>query len=125
MDALLRPRLPLERLCLVLAAAILAPLFLPSALPFSGGFSQPWDKVAHLAVYSALTALLWIGTAGRARALVAAAVVAIGALDEGLQALVPGRSPDFFDFAVDVAAVAATTRLMGLYEARHRPRCSA
>jgi len=48
----------------------------------------PWDKLAHLAVFAALTTLLWIGTAGRmpfAFAVVATAI-AIGAFDELHQA---------------------------------------
>lgn len=103
----------LRGLCLVLAAAIISLLFYLGAQPFAAGLIPAWwDKLAHLAVYAALTALLWIGTAGRMPLAVIAAVIAIGALDELHQAGLPGRHADAIDFLTDACAAAGTGVLM-------------
>src|SRR2546421_248351 len=72
----------------------------------------PWDKAAHFAVFALITALLWVGTEGEAPVVVAAAVMAFGAIDEIRQLYVPGRSAELADFFADAAAVLAATALL-------------
>jgi VanZ like protein len=121
------PRL-VRAVCLALAALIVFNLFFLAAQPFAAGlFPAPWDKVAHLAVYGGLTALLWLGTGGRMTFTVIAAVVAIGGLDELHQAGIPGRTSDIGDFAVDAVAGFAAGALMLLYarrKSRSEPACA-
>ena len=103
-------------LCLLLAAAVVFQLFYLGSQPFAAGLiPAPWDKLAHLVVYSAITALLWIGTGGSMPALVIAAVIAIGALDELHQLGVPGRHAGMDDFLVDACAGVGTGIAMLLY----------
>jgi VanZ family protein len=84
-------------------------LFYLGAQPFAVGiFREPWDKLAHLAIFSAITALLWIGTAGRIPLALIVIVSAIGAMDEWHQAGLPGRSMDIADLLTDVGAVVIT-----------------
>ena len=120
---------PLARaLCLALAAIVVFNLFWLGAKPVAVGlFPAPWDKAAHLAVYGALTALLWLGAGGRMTFTVIAAVVAIGGLDELHQAGLPGREADVGDFAVDVLAGVAAGALMLIYarrKSRTEPICA-
>lgn len=112
-------------LCLALAALIVFNLFYLGAKPFAAGlFPAPWDKLAHLAAYGSLTALLWLGAGGRMTFTVIAAVVAIGGLDELHQAGIPGRDADGADFAVDVLAGFVAGALMLLYARRKAATCA-
>lgn len=94
---------------LVLAAYWLA-LFAATHLPREAVAALgQGDKAAHFFAYFGLAVLLaWLltGTWG-ARLLVYAAVFAIiagyGALDEGLQLFVPGRTADLRDWLADLA----------------------
>ena len=115
---------PLVRaLCLALAAVLVFQLFYVGAKPEAAGLiSPPWDKLAHLGIYSTITALLWIGTAGRMPLAVLMTVVTIGALDELHQASLPGRSADAWDFLMDVIAAAGTAFAMVLLYGAGRPR---
>jgi VanZ family protein len=81
----------------------------------------PWDKLAHFVVYSLITVLLWIGTAGRITFAVIATVAAIGALDEMRQTDLQGRFPDAFDFLADACAGIGTATTMLLYPRRATP----
>ena len=112
----------LRCLCLLLATAVVFQLFYLGSQPLAAGLvPAPWDKLAHFAVYSAITALLWTGTGGNMPALVIAVVIAIGALDELRQAGVPGRRAEMGDFLVDVCAGVGTGIAMLLYaRAKHR-----
>jgi VanZ family protein len=102
--------------CLLLAAAVTFQLFYLGSQPLAAGLiPPPWDKLAHLVVYSAITVLLWIGTGGRAPILVVMAAIAIGALDELHQAAVPGRNADAGDFLMDVCAGIGTGIAMQVY----------
>jgi len=106
----------LRFICLLLATAVVFQLFHLGSQPLAAGLiPAPWDKLAHLVVYSAITALLWIGTGGSASVLVIAAVIAIGALDELHQAGIPGRHAGMDDFLVDVGASVGTTIALLLY----------
>lgn len=112
----------LRWLCLALAAAIALQLFYLGGKPAAAGLVPvPWDKLAHLAVYAAITALLWAATAGRAPFAVIALVAAIGALDELRQAALPGRSADLMDLVADVSAAIGTGAFARLFE-RNRER---
>jgi VanZ family protein len=98
------------------AATVVFQLFYLGVQPVAAGLiPEPWDKLAHFAVYSLITVLLWIGTAGRMTFAVIATVVAIGALDELRQAGIHGRSADAFDFLADACAGIATTTTMLLH----------
>jgi VanZ family protein len=76
------------------------------ALLFAGAHQipAPWDKAAHFTVFALITALLWIGTEGRAPVAVLGCVIAFGAIDEIRQLYVPGRSAELADFFADAAA---------------------
>ena len=106
--------LPYRVLCAAAAGVITFALFHGAVQPAAAALVvEPWDKLAHFAVYAALTVLFWIGVGGRAPLLVIALVIAVGALDELHQATVPGRTADVIDFLVDAlaAAVAGTAML--------------
>src|SRR5882672_2429376 len=108
-----RPTFVLRCLCLLLATAIVFQLFYLGAQPFAAGLiPSPWDKLAHLVAFSAIAALLWVGTGGRMPLTVIATVAAIGALDELHQAGLPGRFADAGDFIVDVCAGVGTVVLL-------------
>src|SRR5882672_6781403 len=85
---------PLLRcLCLALAAAMTFQLFYTGSDPAAAALipPPPWDKLAHVVVYSAITVLLCFGTAGHIPLVVIVAMVALGALDELHQGGIPGR----------------------------------
>lgn len=106
----------LRCLCLLLAVVVIFQLFYLGSQPFAAGLiPAPWDKLAHFAVYSAITFLLWIGAGGGMPALVIATVLAIGALDELHQAGVPGRHAELGDFQMDACAAVGTVVAMMLY----------
>jgi VanZ family protein len=94
-------------------------LFYVGAKPEAAGLiPEPWDKLAHFAAYTAITVLLWIGTAGRMPIAVIVTVVVVGAMDELHQASLPGRVADAWDFFTDVCAVTGTAfALLLLYGA--------
>ena len=104
---------------LLVAAAVVFQLFYVGAQPVAAGLiPAPWDKLAHLAVYSLITLLLWIGTAGRIPLTVIATVVVIGAADELHQAQLAGRFADTVDFLVDACAVTGTVAAIRLHARR-------
>lgn len=115
-------RIPnVRRLCIALAAAITFQLFYLGAQPFAAGLIPAWwDKLAHLAVFATLTALLWIGTAGRMPLAVIATAIAIGAFDELHQASLPGRRADAIDFLTDAGAAIGTAFLILWFYARRK-----
>jgi hypothetical protein len=99
--------MPTERfVCLASGVGLLL------ALLFIGAdrLPAPWDKVAHVACFALITALLWRGTAGRAPLLVLAAVLAFAALDEVRHMLAAERGVALF-FA-DAAAAAVVAGLL-------------
>lgn len=100
-------------LCLAAAGAIIFALFYGgSQPPVAGLIVAPWDKLAHFAVYGAITVLLWLATGGRAPLAVIAVVIATGALDELHQVNVPGRAADIIDFLIDGAGAAVAGTVM-------------
>ena len=96
--------MPIDRfVCLAIGSGIMLGLLFVSSHPVPSG----WDKAAHFACFSVITALLWRGTCGRAPLAVLGAVVAFGALDELHQMFVPTRSAEFLDFVADATAALA------------------
>lgn len=115
---------PLVRgLCLAAAVVLVFQLFYLGARPEAAGLiPAPWDKLAHFAVYSAITVLLWIGTEGRMPLAVVAVVVTIGALDELHQSGLPGRVGDVWDFLADACAGTGTAYALLLLHGAGGPR---
>jgi VanZ family protein len=112
-----------RRLCLAAAVVLIFQLFYLGARPEAAGLiPAPWDKLAHFAVYSALTVLLWIGTEGRMPLAMVAVVAAVGALDELHQSGLPGRVGDVWDFLADVCAGTGTAFALLLLYGAGRPR---
>ena len=108
MSARLQCSLLQRALCVAAAGVITFALFHGGGQPVAAALIvEPWDKLAHFAVYGAITALLWLGAGGRAPFTVVAVVIAIGALDELHQVDVPGRTADMVDFLVDGAGALA------------------
>ncbi len=107
--------MPTDRFACLVAAAALALAALtagPHHVP------PPWDRALHVMVYAAIAALLWVGTEGRAPLGVTAAVIALGAVDEMRQLIVPGRGADLVDFFADVGAAAGVAVLFLAWAAR-------
>ena len=108
---------------LFLAAAVVFQLFYVGAQPVAAGLiPSPWDKLAHFAVYSLITLLLWIATAGRMPLTVIVTVVMIGAFDELHQAHLAGRFGDTLDFLVDACAATGTVAAIRLHARRTTQR---
>jgi VanZ family protein len=112
----------LRCLYLALAAAVIFQLFYTGSDPAAAALipTPPWDKLAHFVVYSAISLLLWLGTAGRMPLAVIAAIVALGALDELHQGSIPGRVADAADFVVNACAAIVTGAVMLLRDARRQ-----
>jgi VanZ family protein len=103
---------PAARLfCLVLAAALVAHLFVEGGDPDNAGlFAAPWDKLAHLCFYAAVAGLLLLANSLRAPLAIWLVVVGIGALDEWVQRSASWRSSDPIDLAADaLGALLAVT----------------
>ena len=93
--------MPIDRfICLAAGGGIMAALLFVTSHPIPQG----WDKLVHFTVFSAITALLWRGTCGRAPLAVLACVVVFGAFDEVHQLFLPTRSAELLDFLTDAAA---------------------
>ena len=99
--------------CLMVGCAMVFNLFYLGSKPVAVGlFAAPWDKLAHFAVFSLISALLWIGSGKRRPIAVILAVALIGGLDEIHQSTLPGREADVWDFLTDAAAAAFATYLL-------------
>ena len=77
-----------------------------------GLFEAPWDKLAHIAYFAALGALLMVASGGRRARLVVAVLLLVAVADELLQAQLPGRHASVIDFAADFAGAAAGVLLV-------------
>lgn len=90
---------------LIMACTLAFALLYGGAQPVAAGLiPTPWDKVAHFAVYTAITALLLLGTQLRWPLTTLVLVCVLGACDELLQLSLPGRSADLADWLTDIAA---------------------
>lgn len=106
-------------LCLLSALLITSLLLYLGAKPFAVGLIQPpWDKLAHLLLFSLIATLLWFGVPGRQPLLLIGLVSAIGALDEWHQASLPGRSADVVDLLTDIASASLTVLVLQSRPAR-------
>lgn len=113
----------------------LALLVIWALLMFVGGqtkaavglFTTPWDKLAHLSSYAAAASLCWVALGGRRPWLVLGGMISLGALDEMLQRLNPGRQVDLGDLAVDVIGATLAVVILSLLAdrfGRDRPDAS-
>src|SRR5437867_1533817 len=84
------------------------------AVLFAGAHQipTPWDKALHFGVFALITALLWIGTEGRAPLAVLGCVIAFGAIDELRQLYIPGRNAELADFFANAAAALMAAALL-------------
>lgn len=100
-------------LALSIALVVVGLLFYLGSKPVAVGlFAEPWDKLAHFAVFSAVSGLLWIALGGRLALPIVGLMAGIGALDEWHQASLPGRSADYTDWLTDVAAASLTVLVL-------------
>ena len=101
--------MPIDRfICLAAGGGVMAALLFVTSHPIPQG----WDKVAHFTVFSAITALLWRGTCGRAPIAVLLSVIAFAAFDEVHQLFMPSRSAELLDFLTDAAAASAVCAIL-------------
>jgi VanZ family protein len=92
---------------------ILSALFVGGAQPEAAGlFHGHWDKVAHLAYFGTMAALLFVALNMRTPVLAFVVVAAIGAADELAQVQLPGRHADLPDLVTDVIAAAMVLAAM-------------
>ncbi len=90
---------------IVTAGVFIANLFYLGSKPFAVGlFLSPWDKLAHLCAFAALTGLLWLGWLRNKPVWLIMVVALIGIADELHQHSLPGRSADPYDLLMDVVA---------------------
>lgn len=89
----------------------------------------PPDKLVHCGIYFCLAGLManFIGRWTRSKRILAPATFAVtmfyGLLDEGLQAFVPTRTPDFYDLVADaIGSFLGTTVFIGLRSGKARLR---
>jgi VanZ family protein len=119
---MVRVREPRQALCGVIAFTLMFQLFYLGAQPFAGHLvPQFYDRLAHLALFSTLTALLWIATGGRHSIALIAFIAAVGAIDELRQVQLPGRSADTFDFLTDCWGAFGTACALLLHGSRLPP----
>jgi hypothetical protein len=117
-------RLSLERILryifLLGAICIIVSLFVVGAKPMAVGlFPPPLDKVIHFATFGLIAAFLWLSLLRGHPWLVIALVALVGAADELHQCFLPGRSPGWDDFGVDVLAAIVIVGLLALTHRRH------
>ncbi|WP_019140850.1 VanZ family protein [Noviherbaspirillum massiliense] len=83
-----------------------------------------YDKVLHTVAYGLLSVLLFFGISGsqRMRALCSiGAIAALGALDEGIQSMLPYRHANFHDWKFNMlGAIASVGLLSSWYSLRMR-----
>ena len=81
-------------------------------------FPTLWDKLVHFIAYGGLTGLLGFAAYLDKRVLIGCVVLAIGALDEIMQSVVPGRFADAGDFLADALGVMCAIWMIGRMRAR-------
>jgi VanZ family protein len=100
-------------ICLAPACALVFALLYVGAKPVAAGLiPAPWDKLAHFAVYTAITTLLLLGTRLRWPLATFCVVMLLGAGDELLQTSLPGRTADVADWLTDIAAGIITCAIL-------------
>lgn len=92
-------------LAFLAAALMVASLFYMGRKPIAVNlFPSPYDSLAHMLTFGALTFLLWLAAFRAHPVRLVLLVALVGALDEGHQMFLPGRSPGLGDWLFDVAA---------------------
>lgn len=105
--------------CAVAALAFIGLLFWGGRQPVAVGlFRPPYDLLAHLAAYGALTALLWLALGRRLSWLVVAGVGVVAALDELQQTVLPGRHATWIDGSMDILAAVVVVVLLNTWVIR-------
>lgn len=104
----------------LLCAALVVAMFWLGSQPGASAVipSPPWDRLLHFVVYGGYATLAWIAFGGRRWLPAVLVAVAIGLLDEGLQALAPGRTADWTDIAADVAGAVVAVAVLGALRRR-------
>lgn len=88
-----------------LGLGLIVMLFVGGGAPAAAGlFAAPWDKLAHVAYFFALTLLLAAGF-GWQIVWVAALALVVGFVDEWHQSFLPGRVASASDWAADLVGV--------------------
>lgn len=92
-------------------------LILGLTLPARVGPELPeipyFDKLCHFAAFAGQAFWIWLGFRASARGMRTLAICALlGALDEGMQYYMPGRSCELADWLADVAGAGATVLVM-------------
>jgi len=98
---------PLKSGCVALAIVLLGSLTWFNAQPVAVGLlPSPWDRVAHFSVFFVLAGLFAFGVRKKRVWLPVVFLVGYAIFDEMRQFVLPGRTPDLGDFAVDIIGVA-------------------
>lgn len=79
----------------------------------------PFDKLAHMAVFGGFAAIVWVIGAGRSRWLPLLFVLALGCMDEFLQARTPGRDADWHDLVADLTGALLAVAILEVIRRRH------
>lgn len=107
-----------QRLALAIVAALLALYFWGNSQPEAAGLiPAPWDKLAHLGWYAALSILLLVALGRRAWPWVLAGMLLLAGWDEWHQFALPGREPGLDDWLADALGVLTG---IGLHHALER-----
>ncbi|MFN0305685.1 MAG: VanZ family protein [Burkholderiales bacterium] len=81
-------------------------------------FPSLWDKFVHFTAYGGLTGLLGFAAYLDKRLLIACVVIAVGALDEVMHSVTPGRFADAGDLLADTLGVVCAVWMIGRMRAR-------
>lgn len=107
--------------CFSGALFLIISLFWVGAKPIAVGlFTGHMDKVAHLATFGLIAALLWLSSQRGYPLLVIAIVSTIGAADEFQQRFLPGRSASLEDLGTDIFAAVVIVALLEYVRRRDR-----
>lgn len=105
----------------LLAVGLPLGLLIGGAQPVAVGLvPAPWDKLAHAAVFALLAGAIGHASGWRGRPMLVLAfcgAVAVGALDEWHQMVLPGRNAGWADLAADAVGAALGTAAL-LWRAR-------
>jgi len=99
-----------------LLVVLVVNLFYHGAQPYAVGLiPPPWDKLAHIAFFGSVAGLAWVSLGGSGPIAAFGAIataVGIGAIDEAVQSLLPGRSSDAGDLTADLVGAALVVWLL-------------
>ena len=96
---------PTRALALTAALLWIAALFYGGRQPIAVGLiPYPFDGLAHLAAFGALTFLFWLALFRDHPLSLVLLISMLGALDEWHQTFLPGRASSLYDWLFDVVA---------------------